>query len=101
MSILDEASNASEATDLTFANKIKQNLSSSLAFNDEKGAFRVSHYAGEVQYATAGFVKKNRDTLHADTIQFFSSCCKNFLTSESNVSDLDKQSMGTKFKVKF
>lgn len=97
--MLDEASNACEATDLTFVNMIKHQLSSTLRFDDEKAAFRVHHYAGEVQYETNGFLVKNRNILQSDTVLFLSSCCKNFLTSESNVSDLDKQSAGTKFKV--
>lgn len=98
ISILDEVSNTSEATNLTFANKIKQHLSSTLQFNNEKSAFKVQHYAGDVQYETTGFIEKNRDTLQPDNIVFLSSCCKNFLTSEPDVSDTDKQRVGTKFK---
>lgn len=95
LSVLDNASNAS---DLTFANKIKQHLSSTLCFNDEKGALRVPHYTGEVHYDTKGFLEKNRDTVQFDSILFLSSRCKNFLTSELDASDLDKQSVGTNFK---
>ncbi|KAK9074189.1 hypothetical protein SSX86_006786 [Deinandra increscens subsp. villosa] len=98
LSTLDETSNDSEAASLTFFNKLKQRLSSTLSFNDEKGVFRVHHYAGEVQYDSTGFLEKNRYTLQSDTILFLSSCCKNFLTNELNLSDLDKQTVGTKFK---
>ncbi|KAI3702898.1 hypothetical protein L6452_28651 [Arctium lappa] len=96
ISILDEASNTSESTDLIFANKIKQNSSSYLSFNGERGgAFRVRHYAGEVRYETTGFLEKNRDLLQSDNIRFILSCCNNFGSSES---DSAKQSVGTKFK---
>ncbi|XP_071730168.1 myosin-2-like [Rutidosis leptorrhynchoides] len=98
ISILDEASNACEATDLTLFNTIKHQLGSTLRFNNEKAAFKVQHYAGEVQYETNGFLVKNRNTLQSDTLQFLSSCCKNFLKSDSHASDLDKESVGTKFK---
>lgn len=98
LSILDETSNASETTDLTFANKVKQHLGSTLQYNDEKRAFKVHHYAGEVQYETNGFLQKNRDTLQPDCIVFLSSCCKNFLTSELDMSNIDKQNVVTKFK---
>ncbi|CAI9303676.1 unnamed protein product [Lactuca saligna] len=91
LSILDEASNTSEATDLTFFNKIKQHLI--LGFDDEKGSFKVNHYAGEVKYESTGFLEKNRDTLHSDTLQFLSSSCNNFLKT-----DFDNQTLGTKFK---
>ncbi|XP_024959733.1 myosin-2-like [Cynara cardunculus var. scolymus] len=95
ISILDEASNTSECTDLIFANKVRQNSSSYLSFNGERGAFRVRHYAGEVRYETNGFLEKNRDILQSDNIRFLLSCCDNFGSSES---DLDKQTVGTKFK---
>lgn len=97
LSILDEASNTFKATDLTFGNKVKQHhLESSLWFNDEKGCFKVDHYAGEVNYESTGLLEKNRDTLHHDIIQLLSSSssfCNNFLKT-----DLDKQTVGTKFK---
>nr|XP_043628342.1 myosin-2-like isoform X2 [Erigeron canadensis] len=97
LSILEEASNASEATLLTFASKIKQHLSSVLCFNDEKGTFTVPHYAGEVKYEMNGILEKNRDTLQSNIIAFLLSCCKTFLTNK-DVSDPDKQSIGSRFK---
>ncbi|KAK1418061.1 hypothetical protein QVD17_27199 [Tagetes erecta] len=97
LSTLDEVSNDSEATSLTFVNKLKQRLSSTLTFNDEKGAFGVHHYAGEVQYESTGFLEKNRDTLQSDATLFLSSCSNNFL-KDLNLSDLDNQTVGAKFK---
>ncbi|KGN59875.1 myosin-2 [Cucumis sativus] len=78
LALLDEELNFTKATDLTFANKLKQHFKSQPHFKGERGrAFGVRHYAGEVVYDTNGFLEKNRDLLHSDAIQLFSSCtCK-------------------------
>ncbi|KAL3840520.1 hypothetical protein ACJIZ3_025111 [Penstemon smallii] len=74
-SLLDEESTFPNGTDLSFANKLKQHLDSNPCFRGERGkAFTVSHYAGEVTYDTTGFLEKNRDLLHLDSIQLLSSC---------------------------
>ncbi|KAL9257724.1 Myosin-1-like protein [Drosera capensis] len=74
-SLLDEESTFPNGTDLTFANKLKQHLNSHPCFRGERDkAFVVSHYAGEVAYDTTGFLEKNRDLLHPDSIQLLSSC---------------------------
>ncbi|KAG0457499.1 hypothetical protein HPP92_022656 [Vanilla planifolia] len=75
LSLLDEESTFPNGTDLTFANKLKQHVHSNSCFKGERGsAFTVSHYAGEVVYDTAGFLEKNRDLLHIDSIQLLASC---------------------------
>uniref|UniRef100_A0ACD5U5G8 Uncharacterized protein n=1 Tax=Avena sativa TaxID=4498 RepID=A0ACD5U5G8_AVESA len=75
LSLLDEESTFPNATDLTFANKLKQHLDTNSCFRGERGkAFTVRHYAGEVAYDTSGFLEKNRDLLHMDSIQFFAKC---------------------------
>lgn len=75
LSLLDEESTFPNGSDLTFANKLKQHLSSNSCFRGERDkAFTVSHYAGEVTYNTTGFLEKNRDLLHLDSIQLLSSC---------------------------
>ncbi|XP_059445474.1 myosin-1 isoform X2 [Corylus avellana] len=75
LSLLDEESTFPNGTDLTFANKLKQHLNSNSCFRGERGkAFSVCHYAGEVTYDTTGFLEKNRDLLHLDSIQLLSSC---------------------------
>jgi myosin-5 len=52
LSLLDEESNFPNATDLTFANKLKQYLNGNPCFKGERGrAFGVCHYAGEVSYS--------------------------------------------------
>ncbi|RCV13512.1 hypothetical protein SEVIR_2G363800v4 [Setaria viridis] len=116
LSLLDEESTFPKATDLSFANKLKQQLSGNSCFKGEQeGAFKICHYAGEVAYDTAGFLEKNRDPLHSESIQLLSSCTcelpKHFASvmvadsqNKSSVSwhsvvDTQKQSVATKFKV--
>ncbi|WOH07497.1 hypothetical protein DCAR_0726927 [Daucus carota subsp. sativus] len=75
LSLLDEESTFPNGTDLSFANKLKQHLNSNSCFKGEReNAFTVCHYAGEVMYDTTGFLEKNRDLLHSDSIQLLSSC---------------------------
>ncbi|KAG2241874.1 hypothetical protein Bca52824_096281 [Brassica carinata] len=73
--LLDEESTFPNGTDLTLANKLKQHLHSNSCFRgDREKLFTVVHYAGEVTYETTGFLEKNRDLLHLDSIQLLSSC---------------------------
>ncbi|KAL5224325.1 hypothetical protein ABZP36_010964 [Zizania latifolia] len=75
LSLLDEESTFPNATDLTFANKLKQHLNNNSCFRGERGkAFAIRHYAGEVAYDTSGFLEKNRDLLHMDSIQLLAKC---------------------------
>ncbi|KAF8054005.1 hypothetical protein N665_1356s0009 [Sinapis alba] len=75
LSLLDEESTFPNGTDLTLANKLKQHLLSNSCFRGDRGKlFTVVHYAGEVTYETTGFLEKNRDLLHLDSIQLLSSC---------------------------
>lgn len=117
LSLLDEESTFPNATDLTFATKLKQHLDSNPCFKGERGkAFTVSHYAGEVMYDTSGFLEKNRDLLHVDLIQLLAACtcnlpqafaAKMLVQSDDSTSgpfrlsgaDSQKLSVATKFKV--
>ncbi|XP_010463346.1 PREDICTED: myosin-3-like [Camelina sativa] len=75
LSLLDEESTFPNGTDLTLANKLKEHLNDNSCFRGDRGkAFTVAHYAGEVTYETTGFLEKNRDLLHSDSIQLLSSC---------------------------
>ncbi|CAH2036321.1 unnamed protein product [Thlaspi arvense] len=75
LSLLDEESTFPNGTDLTLANKLKEHLNGNTCFRGDRGkAFTVAHYAGEVTYETTGFLEKNRDLLHSDSIQLLSSC---------------------------
>ncbi|KAK9080637.1 hypothetical protein SSX86_000395 [Deinandra increscens subsp. villosa] len=101
ISILDEASTSSEATDETFTDKIKEDLSSNFCFSCEKGTFRVRHYAGEVRYNASGLLEQNSDKLQFDIIQFLSSCKKPLNQLASGVMDqvqTTSQSVVVKFK---
>ncbi|OVA04934.1 IQ motif [Macleaya cordata] len=117
LSLLDEESTFPNGTDMTFANKLKQHLNSNSCFRGDRGkAFSVCHYAGEVTYDTSGFLEKNRDLLHLDSIQLLSSCkcplpqifAVNMLTQSekpvvgplyrSGGADSQKLSVATKFK---
>ncbi|PPD87142.1 hypothetical protein GOBAR_DD15931 [Gossypium barbadense] len=117
LSLLNEESTFPNGTDYTFANKLKQHLNSNPCFKGEREkAFTVSHFAGEVTYDTTGFLEKNRDLLHLDSIQLLSSCSchlpKAFASNMLNQSekpvvgplhkaggaDSQKLSVATKFK---
>ncbi|KAK7280632.1 hypothetical protein RJT34_25697 [Clitoria ternatea] len=117
LSLLDEESTFPNGTDLTFANKLKQHLNSNSCFKGEREkAFTVHHYAGEVIYDTTGFLEKNRDLLHLDSIQLLSSSkchlpqifASHMLTQsekpvvgplhKSGGADSQKLSVATKFK---
>lgn len=75
LSLLDEESTFPNGTDLTLADKLKKHLNTNPCFRGERGpAFGVCHYAGKVIYSTCGFLEKNRDLLHLDSIQLLSSC---------------------------
>ncbi|RWR90398.1 myosin-1 [Cinnamomum micranthum f. kanehirae] len=116
LSLLDEESTFPNGTDLSFANKLKQHLNSNSRFQGERDrAFTVCHYVGEVTYDTSGFLEKNRDLLHADSIQLLSSCtcslpqifASNMLSQSDkplghlyrpSAVDCQKLSVATKFK---
>lgn len=115
LSLLDEESNFPKATDLTFANKLEQHLSSNSCLKSGRdGAFSICHYAGQVLYDTSGFLEKNRDPLHTDSLHLLLSCSSpllqlfassmldqsqksNGLNSQSAL-DTQKRSVATKFK---
>ncbi|KAG9160010.1 hypothetical protein Leryth_005748 [Lithospermum erythrorhizon] len=101
ISLLDEESKFPKATDLTFANKIRQHLDANPCFKGVKdGAFCVVHSAGKVLYNTSGFLEKNRDSLPSDTIQLLSLCSGRLPQAFASklINQSLKQSVGTKFK---
>ncbi|KAJ8534476.1 hypothetical protein K7X08_016204 [Anisodus acutangulus] len=115
ISLLDEESNFHKATDLTFANKLKQHLKANPCYRGYREEFGIRHYAGEVIYYTSGFLEKNRDTVHSEIIQLLSSSSEDlpklFASSFANqskktaspsidieISDFQKQTVATKFK---
>ncbi|MCD7464261.1 hypothetical protein HAX54_052361 [Datura stramonium] len=115
ISLLDEESNFHKATDLAFADKLKQHLKDNPCYRGDREEFVIRHYAGEVIYDTSGFLDKNRDTVHSDIIQLLSSSSEDllklFASSFTNqfkktaspsihieISDFQKQTVATKFK---
>ncbi|KAL4309084.1 hypothetical protein GQ457_01G005030 [Hibiscus cannabinus] len=110
LSLLDEESNFPNATDFTFANKLKQHLHSNSYFKGDRGrAFGVRHFAGEVLYDTNGFLEKNRDPLNSGLVHLLSSCsgqlpqtfAKKMLDQSPKPaisSDTPRQSVGMQFK---
>ncbi|KAK8527352.1 hypothetical protein V6N13_085188 [Hibiscus sabdariffa] len=110
LSLLDEESNFPNATDFTFANKLKQHLHSNSYFKGDRGrAFGVRHFAGEVLYDTNGFLEKNRDPLNSGLVHLLSSCsgqlpqtfAKKMLDQSLKPaisSDTPRQSVGMQFK---
>ncbi|VAH44860.1 unnamed protein product [Triticum turgidum subsp. durum] len=96
LSLLDEESTFPKATDLSFANKLKQHLSGNPGFKGEQdGAFKICHYAGEVSYDTTGFLEKNRDPLHSESIQLLSSCKSDLPKDFASVMIADSQNKST------
>ena len=67
LTLLDEESKFTRATDDSLLLKLHQHLSSAPAFHKpssaKASAFGIVHYAGEVVYNVRGFLEKNRDTL--------------------------------------
>ncbi|XP_060200404.1 myosin-2-like isoform X3 [Lycium barbarum] len=115
ISLLDDESNFHKATDLTFADKLRQNLKANPCFRGDKEEFGIRHYAREVIYDTSGFLEKNRDAVHSDIIQLLSSSSEDlpklFASSFANqskktaspsihieMSDFQRQTVATKFK---
>lgn len=101
MSLLDEESTFPNATDTTFANKLKQHLKSNRCFRGEhEKAFSVSHYAGEVTYDTTGFLEKNRDLMHLDSIQLLSSCSSSLpqIFASAMLTQTEKPVVGALYK---
>ncbi|KAK4363859.1 hypothetical protein RND71_015217 [Anisodus tanguticus] len=116
ISLLDEESNFHKATDLTFADKLKQHLKANPCYRGDREEFGIRHFAGEVIYDASGFLEKNRDTVHSEIIQLLSSSSEDlpklFASSFANpskktaspsadieISDFQKQTVASKFKL--
>ncbi|KAI0527276.1 hypothetical protein KFK09_002875 [Dendrobium nobile] len=79
LSLLDEESACSKATDFTLLNKLKDQFLGNPCFKGESSSFRICHYAGEVLYNTSGFLKNNREIVHEDSIKKLLLSCGNRL----------------------
>ncbi|XP_021758722.1 myosin-2-like [Chenopodium quinoa] len=100
LSLLDEESNFPKATDLSFANKLDEHLNSNSCFKGGRdGSFSIRHYAGQVLYDTSGFLEKNRDPLHSDSLRLLLSCNSALIQQfASGMVDQSQSSNGPNFQ---
>ncbi|KAG5178804.1 P-loop containing nucleoside triphosphate hydrolase protein [Tribonema minus] len=86
LSLLDEQCIVPRATDQTFAGNLYKHLASHPRFKSGHDLrvdykFMVAHYAGDITYLTAGFLEKNRDTLHQEGLDLVNSSTSKFITA--------------------
>ena len=97
--ILDDQCRAPGTTDKTFANNIYNKCKGNSRFEAnfrQVGALRfgIQHYAGPVEYDTAGFVEKNRDDLPKEATELLLSSSNKFVTTLADI--LRSSSAGAK-----
>ena len=97
--ILDDQCRAPGTTDKTFANDIYNKCKGTSRFEAnfrQVGALRfgIQHYAGPVEYDTAGFVEKNRDDLPKEATELLLSSSNKFVTTLADI--LSSTSAGAK-----
>ena len=97
LSLLDEESRLRQGSDDGFTQKLYNSLGENQHFRKPRlgqSSFIVSHYAHDVEYDTAGFIEKNRDTVPDTVITLLSETTNSFLASvlsdESNDEDSEK-----------
>jgi len=86
ISILDDACKVAGSSDISFANAIYRNCDSNPNFSVSKRqknywCFQVDHFAGPVEYETAGFVEKNKDEIPKETTIILKSSTNSFMRS--------------------
>ena len=117
--LLDDVSRLGESSDQQFLLKQQKSWKKSSASRsrlpeDADASFRVKHYAGEISYNVAGFLKRNADALHPDLATLVSASNNDFVNTIMKESSADspavlnprkkkvkkpnKKSIGTKFK---
>nr|CCA20290.1 myosinlike protein putative [Albugo laibachii Nc14] len=74
--LIDEECLMPKGNDTTLASKLYRELENHPRFSASrtqkaKGMFVVSHYAGDVEYSTSGFLDKNKDLLHQEAVDLF------------------------------
>ncbi|XP_054293791.1 unconventional myosin-VIIa isoform X2 [Pongo pygmaeus] len=83
ISLIDEESKFPKGTDTTMLHKLnsqhKLNANYIPPKNNHETQFGINHFAGVVYYETQGFLEKNRDTLHGDSIQLVHSSRNKFI----------------------
>uniref|UniRef100_A0A3Q3QP69 Myosin VIIAb n=1 Tax=Monopterus albus TaxID=43700 RepID=A0A3Q3QP69_MONAL len=83
ISLIDEESKFPKGTDATMLYKLnsqhKLNSNYIPPKNSYESQFGIQHFAGVVHYEIRGFLEKNRDSLHTDTIQLVHSSKNKFI----------------------
>ncbi len=86
LAILEEESLFPKATDLTFANKLHENLlgkcenfQKASPKPDPNAHFAVVHYAATVSYNLTGWLEKNKDPLNDTVVELFKNGTNNLL----------------------
>nr|XP_048690601.1 myosin-IIIb-like isoform X2 [Caretta caretta] len=128
LSLLDEQSTFPQATDKTFVDKLNSTFKGNSHFQPCRGrvlGFSIIHYAGKVQYASSGFLEKNRDTLPANIRGLFINSVTPLLSvlftatvsrtgtlmphikakvlpgTDNNFNNTRKQSVGAQFRLRY
>lgn len=105
-SALDEELRMPKGSDKSFALKLITNHSKTLQTKEfdsvltSSDAFLVKHYAGDVVYASEGFLVKNKDRLSDGIVALIEKSSKGFLTSlfPSLVASDKKRTLASSFK---
>ncbi len=81
--LIDEEAFYPRGTDITLLEKLRSKHQGSRLFaastNSRDQLFTVIHFAGDVTYNTGGFLEKNRDTFHADSLSLVENSNNKFL----------------------
>lgn len=70
-----------DALDGKYVEKCRGFFSSNLHFRAYDGGFGIKHYAGDVNYNSAGFTERNKDTVTNDLIEAIQSSSNHLLVS--------------------
>nr|XP_006818306.1 PREDICTED: myosin-IIIa-like [Saccoglossus kowalevskii] len=109
LSLLDEESKFPQATDDTLVQKLNERCSRNSYYIAASGVYRgaifgIRHYASQVVYNAAGFLEKNRDTLHQNIVDAMSDSDNSFIreifstnfkgsSAQHNVSSKDRKAI--------
>lgn len=92
-SILDDMCKAPGATDTSFAIELNKRCEKSMLFDsrNKQGSamFAVHHYAGIVEYASEGFIEKNRNDLPKEISLLLKGSLSSFVHGLANIMETD------------
>ncbi|XP_023342527.1 unconventional myosin-Ie [Eurytemora carolleeae] len=70
-----------DKADDNLRNMLRKNFTSNQYFADASNGFIICHYAGEVNYNSAGFIEKNKDILFLDLIKLMKGSASHLVKS--------------------